>query len=303
MKNHVFISYSSRDTAFVQALTSDLQKSGLKVWLDEARLTGGDSLVGKLDSAIREAAAAIVVLSTHSVQSRWVQKEIELAVSKEIATTGFRIVPVLLEPVEAPVLLSGKVQIDFSRSQDYRSNLKKLLRALGKIVDDQEPEGYGLAFLNQLKAALALLRGESRCHVAPSIPEKVVKAVRESCQISPTEEIYAVITKFGWIYGGPFADFGPFGSKGKEALIFTQRGIYGAGYTHSSFFSFVPECKLKKTFRELKETEVTGYVTEHSQPRGGTSYTYYIKIDEFSMALPWKTRNRLIDIAKLIETL
>jgi hypothetical protein len=300
IKHDVFVSYSSRDGAFVRALVADLKKAGLQVWHDEARLVGGDPLLEKVNDAIGQAGAVLVVLSEDSIRSRWVLKEIELASSREISTPSFRIIPVLLGPVETPSLLSGKVQISFD--PDYLAGLEKLLQALGQVVNKEEPEEYSLAFLQRIKAALEILRRESWCYVAPSIPEKILRAVRESCGIPGKEEILAVVTKFGWIYTG-FLTSGPFGSKGKEALVFTQRGVYGAGFTQARLFWFVHEVQLRKSFREFREVKVFPYESEMQRQGGPPSTSYCIALENFRMSFPAATRNQLVNVLNLIQTL
>lgn len=301
IRHDVFVSYSSRDGTFVRALVADLKKEGLQVWHDEARLMGGDPLLERVNDAIGQAGAVLVVLSENSIRSRWVLKEIEFASSREISTPSFRIIPVILGPVETPSLLSGKVQISFH--PDYLAGLKKLLQALGLVVNEEEPEEYSLAFLQRVKAALEILRRERWCYVAPSIPQKILTAVRESCRIPGKEEIFAVVTKFGWIYAGFFIASGPFGSKGKQALVFTQHGVYGAGFTQVRLFWFVPEIQLRKSFREFREVEVRPYETETSNQGAPPSANYCIALDNFHMSFPGGTRGQLVNVLKLIQTL
>lgn len=59
----VFLSYSSRDKRFVRALATYLESRGISVWLDEADLLGGESLLQRLASAVTAATLLVVVLS------------------------------------------------------------------------------------------------------------------------------------------------------------------------------------------------------------------------------------------------
>lgn len=77
---HIFISYSRQDGAFIQQLIADLQKAEINVWIDAQRLQ-----VGTLDwqrairSAIRGAYALVLVVSPDAFDSRYVQAELDIA--------------------------------------------------------------------------------------------------------------------------------------------------------------------------------------------------------------------------------
>ena len=44
MKNHIFISHSTKDDTFVNNLRKSLESQGLNAWVDSRRLTAGDEL-------------------------------------------------------------------------------------------------------------------------------------------------------------------------------------------------------------------------------------------------------------------
>jgi hypothetical protein len=46
-------------------------------WLDEDELLPGDSLIEKLDSALKDSTHLMIVLSPNSVKSDWVKFELE----------------------------------------------------------------------------------------------------------------------------------------------------------------------------------------------------------------------------------
>ena len=59
----VFLSHNSEDKSFVRKLATDLRRYGVKVWLDEAELKVGDSLVDKISSGISDMQFLAVILS------------------------------------------------------------------------------------------------------------------------------------------------------------------------------------------------------------------------------------------------
>lgn len=127
----IFLSYSSKDKFFVRELAERLKSYGVKVWLDEVELNIGDSLTEKIGTAIEEADYLGIVLSKNSIDSVWVQKELQVAMQKELKEKRVVVIPLLLEPVDIPPFLKDKKYADFTDSTKYEKTLPLVLRALG----------------------------------------------------------------------------------------------------------------------------------------------------------------------------
>jgi hypothetical protein len=78
-----FISYSSRDEAFARRLYEALQRKGIRTWYAPENLKIGDRIRARIDESIRVHDKLILVLSTHSVASNWVETEVEAALERE----------------------------------------------------------------------------------------------------------------------------------------------------------------------------------------------------------------------------
>ena len=129
---NVFLSYSSRDRDFVRRLANDLERAGYTVWRDEHGLAVGEDLA-RIDDAVASADAIVIVLSTASTGSRWVEYEVSRARSLRL-----RMLPVLLENTGLDTKdASDYSHADFRRHQDYRQSLQRLIAAL----DDTEFTG------------------------------------------------------------------------------------------------------------------------------------------------------------------
>lgn len=126
----IFLSHSSDDKPFVRKLAKSLRMKGVKVWLDEAEIRVGDSLIDKISSAINEADFIAAVISANSVNSTWVQKELSLAMSKEIANRQVAVLPILLEKCELPPFLTDKLYANFTNASQYSQAVKKLIQAI-----------------------------------------------------------------------------------------------------------------------------------------------------------------------------
>ena len=73
----IFISYSRKDSALVVVLAANLVRNRHNVWLDKWELSVGDLLIDKIQSALTESSAVILVLSKNSIDSAWCKKRIE----------------------------------------------------------------------------------------------------------------------------------------------------------------------------------------------------------------------------------
>lgn len=155
----IFLSHNSKDKPFVRKLASDLRHYGHTVWIDEAEINIGDSLIGKIREGLDKVDYVAVILSKASIESEWVKKEIEIASTREIYEKRVIVLPIIIESVELPAFLIGKFYGDFSNESDYIENFNLLLRSIGTSEKVTPNEG---AELGRLKAELkeALLVAE-----------------------------------------------------------------------------------------------------------------------------------------------
>jgi len=81
----LFISYSHADKDFVNRMEESLNRKGIRFWRDIHHSTAG-RLEKQIDRAIRQNPTVLLVLSKNSIQSDWVEHEVNLArkLEKEI---------------------------------------------------------------------------------------------------------------------------------------------------------------------------------------------------------------------------
>lgn len=125
---NIFISYNYNDRNFVERLASDLKNADFAVWWDEWEIKVGDSIVQKVSEGIKGSAYLGVVLSPHSVQSPWVQREIGAAFIRQLAERKITILPLLIADCEVPILLREIKWANFRF--DYEAGFRELLSAL-----------------------------------------------------------------------------------------------------------------------------------------------------------------------------
>ncbi len=127
----VAVTASMFTVSVMRQLRTDLMARGVeRVWLDEAEIDIGDSLIAKIEEGIKLSRYIAVVLSTKSIGAPWVKKELDVAMNREIASGEVVVLPLLIEACELPEFLKGKLYADFSKSEEYEAVLAKLLRRL-----------------------------------------------------------------------------------------------------------------------------------------------------------------------------
>jgi len=141
----IFISYSHKDKRFVDELAANLVKHKARVWVDRWELKVGDSIVQRIQSAIQEADALIVILSQASVESEWCKKELTAGLVRELEEKRVVVLPALLEDCEIPIFLKDKLYADFRR--DFQDGLRTTLEAIASVTSDtlgqiKQPESY-----------------------------------------------------------------------------------------------------------------------------------------------------------------
>jgi len=82
MAEHIFISHSSQNDAFVKKLREALELFDELTWVDSRELTGGDELKSTIEENIRAARYFLVVISIDALSSEWVQDELDFALKQ-----------------------------------------------------------------------------------------------------------------------------------------------------------------------------------------------------------------------------
>lgn len=94
----------------------------------------GDSIVQRIQMAIKEADALIVVLSQASVESEWCKKELTAGLVRELEEKRVVVLPILLEDCEIPIFLKDKLYADFR--SDFQEGLRTTLEAIASVTSD-----------------------------------------------------------------------------------------------------------------------------------------------------------------------
>jgi tetratricopeptide (TPR) repeat protein len=124
----IFISYSRKDTAFVDRLEADLRSYEFQVWVDRRKIEGGDDFQSLIQEAIESTQVMLVIVSPDAIASDWVKREFRHAFR-----TKKTVIPLILRSVEKmPMELNDIHWVEFV-DRAYEDAIRDLLNALAHI--------------------------------------------------------------------------------------------------------------------------------------------------------------------------
>jgi uncharacterized protein YjbI with pentapeptide repeats len=141
-----FISYSTKDQQFVERIYADLQSKGVRCWFAPQDLKIGDRIRNEIDDSIRLHDKLLLVLSKDSITSRWVEQEVETAITQEDNRKKAVLFPIRLDDAVMetgsgwPALVKKTRYIgDFSRWKDHDSYIRAFERLIRDLTADEPP--------------------------------------------------------------------------------------------------------------------------------------------------------------------
>ena len=126
-----FLLYGDSDAIWVRTLAENLERLGLRVFLDAWESVAGDLIAVRLQEGLAAAGAVVFVVSAESVGRGWFNKEFAAAA----ATTAGRgkLIPVLAGELAPPPLVASQVHVDFRYADDpvgYEARVRNLAVAI-----------------------------------------------------------------------------------------------------------------------------------------------------------------------------
>jgi uncharacterized protein YjbI with pentapeptide repeats len=133
-----FISHASKDGAFAERLYTNLQNGGIRCWLASEGLKSSEKFRQRTDGSLRRYDILLLVLSEHSVNSQWVEKEVEAAFKKEHQHNALALFAIKLDEtvMSSDKAWAGKLRrerhiIDFAlwkEHDEYFKSVEQLIR-------------------------------------------------------------------------------------------------------------------------------------------------------------------------------
>jgi hypothetical protein len=134
----IFVSYSHEDAPFVLDLVQRLRMRGVNVWIDQVELVVGDSLIERIGDAIHGGDFVLAVISPHSINSPWCQKELRLAATRGISENRVFVLPVRHGVVAMPSFLTDAL---YARSDDPARLADEVARAVTDHLERMRSAG------------------------------------------------------------------------------------------------------------------------------------------------------------------
>jgi uncharacterized protein YjbI with pentapeptide repeats len=145
-----FISYSSRDRDFAEKLYADLQSKKVRCWYAPHNMKTGDRIRPRIHEQIWVNDRLLLILSASSVESSWVDYEVETALARELKEKRDVLFPIRLDDAVKESKAAWATHIQSTRHitdltrwkeyDEYQNGLNRLLRDLKQADGDTSKE-------------------------------------------------------------------------------------------------------------------------------------------------------------------
>lgn len=129
----VFICHASEDKSEVAVpLSHSLKNQGVKVFIDCFEIGWGDSLVAKINTALKKSKYVIAIISESSVNKSWPMKELNAVLSSEIGSGHTKLLPLIVGDHDMLIkeipLLADKV------FETYNDNIEEIADKVKQLL-------------------------------------------------------------------------------------------------------------------------------------------------------------------------
>lgn len=112
-RRQALIAHAYADKEFALKLAWALRRGKVAQGVDEVEMCGGVSLVSRIATAARPIDVVIPIISSASVASNWVQHEVRLVMSRELAARRIVVLPARFDDCALPPYLTSRPLADF----------------------------------------------------------------------------------------------------------------------------------------------------------------------------------------------
>ncbi len=233
----VFLSHASEDKELARRIAGDFQRQGINTFLDEWEIGPGDSLREKIDASLEQCTHFVVLITSCSIQKRWVTAEINAGFVQKVSGEC-KFIPLRHDyPAEhLPPLLRSLYSPSL---EDYGRNINTLINNIHGITR-KPPLGIkpqiirqssqGAIGLSATAEAIARLMIEQSEHGNSFDPEIEVVDIRQKTGLDDDDIVDGVdeLVGRGLVRKKVFMGCGPigFGSVISEAALFVALDKY-----------------------------------------------------------------------------
>ncbi|NKC19162.1 TIR domain-containing protein [Pseudoalteromonas sp. S4498] len=127
----VFICHASEDKeAVATPLYESLTKLGINTFIDSEAIKWGDSLVSKINTALKKSKYVVAVISEESINKSWPMKEINAVLSLEIGEENTKLLPLMVGDGDA--LLKQLPLLGDKLFESFNNNAEEIARKLAE---------------------------------------------------------------------------------------------------------------------------------------------------------------------------
>ena len=128
----VYLSYSFKDKRIADNITYSLMKEDIRCSDDIFEIDSENQFQKTVKDVISACSYLIILLSPNSIKSRWIQYELNFALTRVLKARDITILPVLIEDCDIPSFLK-EYQIFDLRNQNNIDGLIEQIRTVSKI--------------------------------------------------------------------------------------------------------------------------------------------------------------------------
>ena len=115
----IFLSYNHADAEIVRPISNALERRGLKIWIDSTELVGGDDLFDSINDGLSESRAFVAFVgSDYFDNGRYTRTEFSAAFHLAASAANWRMIIVLLEGGELPMLAAGRLALFYKGAEE-----------------------------------------------------------------------------------------------------------------------------------------------------------------------------------------
>ncbi len=119
-------------------------------------------MVERINEAIRQSEAIIIVISKNTPKSQWQSSEIAMAIAAHKISSK-RIIPIVLdENAEIPFFIKDRLYLDISEFKDFNEIVAKLAKVLQSIPPASSPESEQQAAIEKIQIEKEMLAFEKQ---------------------------------------------------------------------------------------------------------------------------------------------
>lgn len=137
MRRHIFISYATADEKAAEATCKALEGQGFKCWMAPRKIKPGTHYGEAIAAAIAESRAFVLLLSSKSNESEFVERELERATTQKVPIVTFAIEKVT--PSRRIELFVSNLQWVNAYSKPLEQHFPNLIEAIKTGVTRQRP--------------------------------------------------------------------------------------------------------------------------------------------------------------------